>query len=391
MGTDIVAGRELFTAEHLAFRDSVRRFVKEQLDPNAAAWNAAGIIPRDAWKQMGAMGFFGTGYEEKYGGSNVDLLYSVILAEELAKTKVSGLCLSICDHKDMSSNYILHGTEEIRQRYLPGCISGDLICGVAITEPSGGSDVAGLKTTAKPDGDHYVVSGQKAFITNGISADIMVVAARTAPSTSRSRDGLSLFVVETASPGFGRGAPLKKMGSVASDTAELYFDGLRIPAKNLLGTLHGGYSILMENLGLERLLGCAVYISACEEILAITTDYAKNRKIGGRAVTDFQVHAHRLAELYTKTALAKVFLYDTLARFMRRERVVKEVSMLKYYASELANEAAYVGVSMHGGWGYMKDFQICQWYTDVRLFNLGAGTSDVMKEVIAKEILGRTP
>ncbi len=389
MDATIFAGLHLFTEEHEAFRSQVRKFVRERVEPHADEWNDAGILPRWIWKEMGALGFLGTAYDECYGGANADLLYSVILAEELTKTRVSGFSFSVCNHKDMSSNYILEGAQALRDRYLPHCVTGDIICGLALTEPTGGSDVAAIRTTAVQDGDDYLINGQKVFITNGISADVLIVVARTDPNSSRPQEGISLFAVETASPGLQRGKPLKKIGNLASDTAELFFENVRVPASNLIGEKNKGFNLVMADLGIERLLACGIYISACEEMLRITKEYVQERKVFGRSVSDFQVNAHKLVELYTETSMAKVFFYDVIRRYMAGEALIKEISMIKYYASDLANKIAYDCVSLHGGWGYMKEYSISQWFTDVRLFNIGAGTSEIMKEIIARQLFGR--
>jgi len=386
LGTDIVAGGGLFNSDHEAFRDQVRRFVREEADPHAEEWNAIGILPRWLWRKLGGLGFLGMNYEERYGGSNGGFLYAIVLAEELTRSRVRGLSFAVLDHTDMSSNYILHGNQELRDLYLPKCVSGEAICGLGLTEPGGGSDVAAIRTAAVRDGDDYVINGQKVFITNGIAADIIIVVARTDLNASRPHNGISLFAVPTSTPGFRRGAPLKKIGNFASDTAELFFDNMRVPAANLVGEEHKGFKLVMADLGQERLISCAIYLSACEEVLHTTTEYTRQRKVFGKAVRDFQVNAHKLAELYTEASLAKVFYYDVLRRFLCGERVVKETSMIKYFASDLANKIAYACLSLHGGWGYMTEYRISQWFTDVRLFNIGAGTSEIMKEIVAKEL-----
>ncbi|MBB5684826.1 acyl-CoA dehydrogenase family protein [Sphingobium boeckii] len=388
LNTTIVAGEQLFTADHEAFRDQVRRFVRERVEPHAEEWNAAGMLPRSIWIEMGELGFLGTAYAECFGGSDVDLLYSVVLAEELTKTRVSGFSFAVCNHKDMSSNYMLDASQEIQDKYLPRVVSGELICGFALTEPSGGSDVAAIRTSAVRDDSDFVINGQKVFITNGISADLIIVVARTDPKPARPHEGISLFAVETTTSGFRKGAPLQKMGNRASDTAELFFEDMRVPAANLIGEEGKGWGLIMADLGIERLLSCGIYISACEEMLRITADYAQNRKVFGRSVSEFQVNAHKLAEMYTEVTLAKVFFYDVLRRYMAGENLIKEISMIKYIASDLANKIAYACVSLHGGWGYMKEYAISQWFTDVRLFNIGAGTSEIMKEIIVKQLFG---
>ncbi len=376
----------LFTDEHAAFRDTVARFVREEVAPHADTWNRAGELPRALWLRMGELGLLGARFPQEYGGSGADLLYSVVLAEELTRTRCSGLAMSVCDHTDMSANYILEGSAELRQRLLPRCIRGEAICGLALTEPGGGSDVAAIRTRARREGDHYVLDGQKVFITNGCNADLLIVVARTDETTGKPHEGISLLVLEDGTPGFRKGRKLEKLGTLASDTAELFFENCRVPVANLLGQEGRGWPLLMADLGLERLIACAIYIAACDEMLRITEAYCRERKVFGRAVTDFQVNRHRLAELHTETELARTFYYDCCRRQMSGERLVKETSMIKYYASELANRVAYQCVSLHGGWGYMKELAISQWFTDVRLYNIGAGTTEIMKEIIAKEL-----
>jgi len=376
----------IFSEEHSIFRQMVARFVAQEIDPMAEAWNEAGELPRKIWFRMGELGLLGTAYEEKYGGTESDFMYSFILAEELTRSRCSGLNMAVCVHKDMSSNYILAGSEELRVKHIPRCITGEAICAIGLTEPSGGSDVSAIKTKGVRDGDDYVLNGQKTFITNGHYADLVVTAVRTDPGASPAHRGISLLLVEAGTPGFTKGPKLKKMGTLASDTAELYFEDCRVPAANLLGKENGAFKIIMEHLTLERLIASAMYVTACEEMLKVTTDYCHKREAFGQSISSFQVNKHQMVDMYTETALAKTFLYECCRRYMNRENVTKEVSMIKYYGSELANKIAYQCVALHGGYGYMKEYPICQWYTDVRLYPIGAGTTQIMKEVIAKEI-----
>lgn len=376
----------LFTDEHGMFRESVARFVREEVDPHAEAWNAAGELPRSIWLRMGELGFLGGAFPEEYGGTAAGLLYAVVLAEELTRSRVSGFAMTVCDHTDMSANYLLEGPQALRRRLIPKCISGEAICGLALTEPGGGSDAAAIRTRARREGDDWVLDGQKVFITNGWKADVLIVAARTDPTAAKGHEGISLFAVEDGTPGFRKGRKLEKLGTLASDTAELFFENCRIPGGNLIGRENAGWSLLMADLGLERLIACAIYITACDEMLALTERYCKERKVFGRAVTDYQVNRHRLAELHTETELARTFFYDTVRRQLRGESLNRQIAMIKYYASELANRVAYQCLSLHGGWGYMKEYPISQWFTDVRLYNIGAGTTEIMKEIIAKEL-----
>jgi acyl-CoA dehydrogenase len=376
----------LFTDEHETFRDSVARFVRDEVDPHAEEWNGAGELPRSIWLRMGELGFLGGAFPEQYGGTGAGLLYAIVLAEELTRSRVSGFAMTVCDHTDMSANYLLEGPEALRQRLIPKCVSGEAICGLALTEPGGGSDAAAIRTRARRDGDHWVLDGQKVFITNGWKADVLIVAARTDPNAKKGHEGISLFAVEDGTPGFRKGRKLDKLGTLASDTAELFFEDCRIPAGNLIGEENRGWSLLMADLGLERLIACAIYITACDEMLKITEEYCRNRKVFGRAVTDYQVNRHRLAELHTELELARTFFYDTVRKQLRGDKLTQEIAMIKYYASELANRIAYQCLSLHGGWGYMKEYPISQWFTDVRLYNIGAGTTEIMKEIIAKEL-----
>lgn len=376
----------LFAEEHNIFRRMVAKFVSQEIDPKAEEWNKACELPREIWLRMGELGLLGTAYEEKYGGSESDFMYSVILAEELTRSRCSGLNMAVCVHKDMSSNYILAGPEALRMRHIPRCIRGEAICAIAVTEPGGGSDVSAIRTSAVRDGDHYILNGQKTFITNGNKGDVFVTAVRTDPGASPAHKGVSLIVVEDGTPGFTKGSKLEKMGTLASDTAELYFEGCRVPAGNLLGEENGGFRIIMERFSLERLIASAMYVTACREMLRITTEYCRTRQAFGQSISAFQANKHQLVEMHTETELAKVFFYDCCRRYMNGEAINKEISMIKYYASELANRIAYNCVSLHGGYGYMKEYPICQWYTDVRLYPIGAGTTQIMKEIISREI-----
>lgn len=376
----------LFTNAHDDFRALLARFVKDKIEPRAAEINAAGQVPRDVWRALGSLGVLGTAYPVAYGGLELDFLYSIILAQELTRSRARGLNWAVSVHNDMSSNYLLHASESVQRKFLPRCAAGETVCAVAMTEPSGGSDLAALRTRAVRDGDHYLLSGQKVFITNGASSDIVVVAARTAPDAVRPRDGISLFLVEKGAPGFVTGPKLDKVGCPASDTAELFFDDCRVSAEHRIGEENDGFSLLMQNLDIERLIGSAVYVTACEEMLRITTDYCRSRMVFGTAVSSHQANKHRLVELHTELQLAQCFLLDCCRRKLSGETISAEISMIKYYASELANRIAYECVGLHGGYGYMREQEIAQWSLDVRMFNLGAGTTQVMKEVVAKSL-----
>lgn len=381
-----ICEQEIFTAEHRAFRASVARFVTERCDPFAEEWNAAGRIPRELWREMGELGFLGCHYDASLGGSGGDIMFPVILGEELARSRVRGLSAMVTDHTDMSSNYILSGSRFLQEKYITKCITGEFICGVAMTEPGGGSDLAAMRTRAVRDGESYVINGEKTFITNGSTGDIIVVAARTNPNAAKPHEGISLFVVEAGTPGFTAGKPFKKMGNHASDTAPLFFSDCRVPAENRIGEEGEGFKILMKNLAIERLIGTGVYLTACEEMLKITMEYTKGRKIFGKPIAAFQVNSHKLVDLYTRWAMTRAFFHQVCLRHMRGDASVEEIAMMKYISSDLSNETAYHCVQMHGGWGYMDEYRISQWYTDVRLYNIAAGATEVMKDIIAKRL-----
>ena len=376
----------LFTEEHQTFRQMVAKFVANEIDPNAKKWNEACELPRAVWLKMGELGILGTSYAETYGGSEGDLMYSIILAEELTRSRCSGLNMAVCVHNDMSSNYLLSGPVDLQMKYIPKCITGEAICAIAVTEPGSGSDVGAIKTQAVRQGGQYILNGQKTFITNGYKADLIVVAVKIDPTASRPHHGISLMVVEDDTEGFSRGTKLHKMGNLASDTAELFFQDCPVPAGNLLGEENGGFKIIMEHFGLERLVASAMYVTACEEMLKITTDYCLGPHASGQSNSLSQANKHQLVEMYTETELARTFLYECCCRYMNGERIDKEISMIKYYGSELSNKIANQCMTLHGAYGYMRECPICQWFADVRLYTIGAGTTEIMKEIVAKTI-----
>lgn len=371
---------------HRAFRDLVRRFVTDAVDVRADEINGAGRVPRDVWRTAGALDLLATSFPVEYGGLDLDFGYSIILAEELTRSRARGLNWAMCVHKDMSSNYLLHAAEPVRQRLIPRCIAGDAICAVAMTEPSGGSDLSRIRTRAVRRGDHFSISGQKTFITNGASCDVVIVAARTSDPASRPQDGISLFVVDADTPGLVKGRRLDKTGCPASDTAELFFDDCLVPEEHLIGEENQGFRLLMRNLNIERLIAGAVYVTACEEMLRITRDYCREREVFGAAISEHQANKHLLAHLHTETRLARTFLDACCRRQLAGDVGTGDIAMIKYYASELANRIAYECVGLHGGYGYMQESAIAQWALDVRMFNLGGGTSQIMKEIIAKSL-----
>jgi acyl-CoA dehydrogenase len=378
---------DIFSKEHNIFRRQVSQFVEKEVMPHVERWEEEGRIPRELWYRMGELGFLGLCYEPKYGGAGADHLFSVVLAQELSRSRCSGLTAAVTVHNDMSTTYIdLLGTHEQKERFLTPCTTGEAICCIAITEPHCGSDVASIRTLARKEGESYVINGQKTFITNGYYADILVVAAKTDPHPKDPHGAISLFVVEKDSPGFSRGRKLRKMGNHSSDTAELFFEDCRVPAFNLLGSEGEGFRAIMVNFQKERLIAAVSAVTACEVMLEDTIVYCRERKAFGRPVSSFQVNAHKIVEMATRIEMARLFVLHCCEAFNRGENVVKEISMAKYYTSELANQVAYHCVQLHGGYGYMWEYPICRAYMDVRMLTIAGGTSEIMKEIIRRNM-----
>jgi acyl-CoA dehydrogenase len=376
------------TPQHELFRATVRQFVDKEMTPHAEAWEAAGEFPRSLWTRLGALGLLGVEYPEDYGGGGADFLTTVVLCEELARCRSNGVAMGIFVHTDMASPHLRHaGTEAQMRRWLPAICRGEKVCAIVVTEPGGGSDVAALRTRARRDGSGYRLTGSKTFITNGVQADLYFVAARTAdaPPGKRAR-GISMFVVEKGTPGFGVGRKLAKMGNHASDTAELAFENALVPAENLLGEEGRGFQAIMQNFQRERLVGAIHAVTASEQALEDTIAYARERSAFGQRLADFQVIRHRLAEMASHLAQARAFVYDICRRYAAGEDCVTHVSMAKYLAGELANRVAYEATQIFGGYGYMREFPVERFYRDARLWSIGGGTSEIMKEIIARRL-----
>ena len=378
---------QLFNDDHHQFRETVRKFVAGEITPHGAEWEKNGAIPKDLWRKMGELGFLGFCYDEVYGGLNLDAAYSVVLAEELTRSRCGGVEVAVSVHNDMSTTYLdLLGTNEQKTKFLTPCIKGEAVCAIAVTEPDAGTDVAAIRTTAIRDGNDYVINGQKTFISNGHSADIIIVAAKTDPKCAEAYKGISLLVVEKGANGFTAGRKLEKMGSHACDTAELFFEDCRVPAENLLGEPGSGFKAIMQNFQKERLIAAVMSTAYCEQMISDTISYVKERKVFGRPVGSFQVNKHKLVEMASETEMAKVFVYHCCQGFIAGRDMIKEISMAKYLAGELVNRVAYQCVQLHGGYGYMQEYPICKAYTNVRLHAIAGGTTEIMKEVIASKI-----
>ncbi len=371
-----------YTEEHRIFRQAVRKFCEKEVIPHADEWEEAGIVPKSVWKKMGDQGFLCMDVPEEYGGVGVDFLYSVILTEELCRTGNTGLAAPL--HSDIVVPYITsYASEELKKKYLPGCISGDIITAVAMTEPNTGSDLAAIRTTAKEDGDHVVINGQKTFISNGINCGLLVLAARD-PSVEDPYKGMDLYLVEAGTPGFEKGKRIKKVGWHSQDTAELFFNDCRIPINNRLGRKGSGFMILMDKLQQERLMCCIMAVASAERMLDITIKYCKERTAFGRPISKFQNSQFKIVEMATEIKLGRTFTDKLIMDHMEGNNVVVEVSMAKYWTTEMAMRVADRCVQLHGGYGYCEEYPIARAWRDARVMSIFAGTSEIMKGIAAK-------
>jgi acyl-CoA dehydrogenase len=379
----------IFTPEHEMLRKSIRAFVEKEVTPRVAAWEDAGQIPRDFWKRLGELGFLGLEFPTEYGGAGGDFLSSVVLGEELARCRSGGVAFSVLVHTDMSSPWLTrYGTETQKAKYLPGIITGNTVCALGITEPETGSDMAALSTRAVKDGRHYRLTGGKIFITNGVYGDLYFVAARTAPgSPSRRHDGISMFLVERGWPGFTVSRKLDKLGMRASDTAELAFHECPVPAENLLGVEGRGFQQLATGLQRERIMAAVLALSGAAQALDDTLAYLRERQAFGETLSQKQALRHRIADMATEIEAARQLVYHAVTRYLAGEDSTTQVSMAKLFATEVANRVAYQAVQLHGGYGYMREFPVEGFFRDVRLWTIASGTSEIMKEIIAKRLL----
>jgi len=377
----------IYTEEHQIFRDSFRKFVAKEITPFVPQWEEARAVPREIWLKMGEQGFLCPWISETYGGLGLGFEYSVIINEELIRGDGFGVGVPL--HSDVATPYLYsYGTNEAKDRWLPGCTTGEIITAVGFTEPNAGSDLAAIGAKAVRDGDSYVINGQKTFITNGYFADLIVVAVKTDPEAGHR--GISLILVDKDAPGFARGRKLEKMGFHMQDTAELFFEDCRVPVSHLLGEEGKGFKYMMEKLQQERLEVSIKCQANAEEAFKEALAYAKTREAFGRPIGNFQYTAFRLAEMATEVQMGRTFLDDLIAKHIRGESIVQEVSMAKYWLGEMVNRIAYQAVQIHGGYGYMEEYRICRIYRDVRSLSIFAGTSEIMKLIISKN-LGLSP
>lgn len=380
-----------FSAEHEALRDTLRRFIAERVWPHADAWEEAGHVPREVLREMGSLGLLGMRYASRYGGSELDTLATVVLAEELGRSGYGGFAVTVLVHTDMASPHLHHaGTPEQLDRYMGDIVAGRRIAAVAMTEADAGSDLAGMRCSARREGGEWVLDGSKMFITNGVHGDIVIVAAKTAKTAKtgeagRNRD-MSMFIVEKGTPGFRVSRALKKTGWLCSDTAELMFDGCRVPAANLLGEEHKGFYALMKNLQNERIVLGAQAMGEAARAIELTLQWTTQRKAFGSTLWHKQAIRQRLAMRAAQVEAAKALVYNTAWRDAQGQQVTKEVSMVKALCGTLVNEVMYDCVQFHGGMGFIRECAIERMSRDARVQAIGGGATEVMLEEVAKRM-----
>ena len=374
-----------FTEEHESFRKSLQDFLQKEVVPHIEKWEKTGTIERFIWKKMGDMGFFGIAYPEAYGGLNLDLFYTVVFLEELQKVKSGGFAAAMWAHAYLAMTHLnAEGDERIKQDYLTPSIAGDKIGAMCITEPFGGSDVAGMRTTAVKSGDKYIINGSKTFITNGVYADYYVIAAKTNPELGNK--GISIFLLDTNLPGVSA-TKLDKLGWRASDTAEIAFNNVEIPVENLMGEEGKGFPYIMQHFALERLIMAVNAHASAEYALNYTIDYMSHREAFGKTINKFQALRHTLVEHATEIEHCKIFNYAAVARLDKGEYVVKEATMAKLKSTKVSDDAIYSCLQMLGGYGYMEEYPLARLSRDSRLGPIGGGTSEILREILSKMII----
>ena len=377
--------RTLFTEEHEAFRKAFRQFAEREIVPHQNRWREQGQVDREVWRKAGAQGFLCTWLEEKYGGPGADFLCAVVLMEELARIYESGFAMGL--HSDIVVPYIYSfGTEEQKQKWLPGCASGELVTAIGMTEPGTGSDLAALATTAVKDGDEYVINGSKTFISNGQLCDLVLLAAKTDQDPKNAHKGISLFVVEAGRKGFVKGKRLHKMGMASQDTSELFFEDCRVPAANLLGAEGAGFMMLMQKLQQERLCVAIGAVAGAEQVLADTIAYTKERKAFGKPISKFQNTQFKLVESLAKVEVGRAYIDQVVAGHVAGKYLVKECSIAKFWTTDMAQEVIDTCLQFFGGYGYMLEYPVTRAFMDARVQRIYAGTNEIMKVIVAKQL-----
>ncbi|SDK63349.1 Acyl-CoA dehydrogenase [Actinopolyspora mzabensis] len=376
--------RELFEAEHEAFRETCRTFVTKELVPHQQEWEEAGVVSKDAWRKAGAQGLLGTAVEERFGGGGIDdFRFNIVLDEELITAGVTGFGAPV--HNDINVPYLSKlATEEQKSRWLPGFCSGEIVTAIAMTEPEAGSDLQGIRTTATRDGDEFVINGQKTFISNGINADLVIVVARTDPDAGH--EGISLLVVESDRPGFQRGRNLEKIGQKSQDTAELFFNDVRVPATNLLGEEGQGFIYLMQNLPQERLSIAVASAAGAAKALEMTKEYCRERTAFGRPIGKFQHTRFELAEIATEVEIGQVFVDRCVREHLKGELSIENAAMAKWWVTEMNKRVVDRCLQLHGGYGYMLEYPIAKAFLDTRVQTIYGGTTEIMKEIVGRQL-----
>jgi alkylation response protein AidB-like acyl-CoA dehydrogenase len=376
-----------FTEEHQMFRQSLKDFLQKEVVPHIEKWEKTGTIERFIWKKFGDMGFFGLAYPEQYGGLNLDLFYTVILLEELQKINSGGFAAAIWAHAYLAMTHVnKEGSHQIKEKYLAPSISGDKIGCLCVTEPFGGSDVAGMRTTAVKKGETYIINGSKTFITNGVYCDYMVVAAKTNPENGNK--GISMFIIDKDALGVSA-SKLDKLGWRASDTAEIAFDNVIIPASNLMGDEDKGFAYIMQHFALERLIMGVNAHARAEYALDYTLKYMSERQTFGKTINKYQALRHKFADMYSFMEICKEYNYTVANRLNKGEYVVKEATISKLQSTKMADEVVYGCLQFLGGYGYMEDYPLARLFRDSRLGPIGGGTSEILREIIAKMVIDK--
>ncbi len=383
METVLSFPRSVFRDDHEMFRDTVRRFLERECKPRQAQWDADGRVDRETWLAAGREGLLCTLIDSEWGGAGGDFGHSAVMAEELARSGLSGPGFNL--HSDIIAPYLQRlGSDEQKRRWLPACARGETILAIAMSEPGAGSDLKAVRTTARRDGDEYVINGAKTFISNGLNCDLVVVVAKTQPELGAK--GVSLILVEADRPGFRRGRKLEKMGQQAADTAEMFFDDLRVPVSNLLGEENRGFGYLMQELAQERFIIAVTAAAKLEAMLAETIRYTKERIVFGKPLFDFQNTRFKLAEIKARATAVRMMVDQYLGEHMRRKLSVEEAAIAKLFATEELGRSLDELLQLHGGYGYMMEYPICRAFVDMRVNRIYGGTSEVMKELISRNL-----
>nr|HEX4313799.1 acyl-CoA dehydrogenase family protein [Kofleriaceae bacterium] len=377
--------RTLFDADHETFRKAFRQFVEREILPHQARWREAGQVDREVWRKAGAQGFLCPWLPEEHGGQGGDFLHSVIVMEELARAYESGFAMAL--HSDIIVPYLFSfGSDDQKTRWLPGCASGAIVTALGMTEPGTGSDVAAIATTAVRDGDDYVISGSKTFISNGQLCDLVVVAAKTDPDPKNAHKGISMFAVEADRKGFTKGKRLHKMGMASQDTSELFFDNCRVPAANRVGAEGTGFMMMMQKLQQERLCVAVGAVSGAEQVLADTIAYTKERTAFGKPISKFQNTQFKLVECLAKVEVGRAYVDKVVSQHVAGKYLVTECSLAKFWTTDMAQEVIDTCLQFFGGYGYMLEYPVTRAFMDARVQRIYAGTNEIMKVIVAKQL-----